>query len=160
MPTACRWNELKLVRFPARSPLPIAALPSMSLSPKSSIQPLGSTHPCRSHPCGSIRRGEPGATPPGIRLPPDNQALKVRVSSVCSFPIPYALVTLQTELALNLASRIEHAPSPQSSPRKRGEAEWCRVLRTYRRKTRVASCLPSPRSTSATRINYLKLNAC
>jgi hypothetical protein len=60
---------------------------------------------------------------PGIRLPPDNQALKARVSSVCRFPIPYAPVTLQTERALNLASRIEHAPSPQSSPRKRGEAE-------------------------------------
>src|SRR4029453_999557 len=47
---------------------------------------------------------------PGTRLPSDNQALKARVSSVCSFPIPYALVTLQTERALNLASRIEHAP--------------------------------------------------
>jgi len=97
---------------------------------------------------------------PGTRLPTDNQALKARVSSVRSFPFPYALVTLQTERALNLASRIEQAPSPQSSPRKRGEAEWCRVSRTYCRKTRVASCLPSPRSTSATRINYLKLNAC
>ena len=96
----------------------------------------------------------------GIRLPADNQALKAQVSSVCSFPIPDALVTLQTERALDFASRIEHAPSPQSSPRKRGEAEWCRVSRTYRRKTRVARCLPSPRSTSATRINYLKLNAC
>jgi hypothetical protein len=52
-------------------------------------------------------------------------ALKARASSVCIFRIPYALVTLQTERALNLASRIEHAPSPQSSPRKRGEAEWC-----------------------------------
>ncbi len=28
----------------------------MSLSPKSSIWPLGLTHLCRSHPCGSIRR--------------------------------------------------------------------------------------------------------
>ncbi len=100
-----------------------------------------------------------GQRAPGIRLPTDKQALKAWVSSACSFPIPYALVTLQTERALDFASRIEHAPSPQSSPRKRGEAEWCRVSRTYRRKIRVAWCLPSLRSTSPTRINYLKLNA-
>ena len=50
--------RLKLVRFPAYSPLSITALPSMSLFPKSSFRPLGSAHLCRSHPCGSIRRGE------------------------------------------------------------------------------------------------------
>ncbi len=46
---------LKLVRFPAYSPLPVTALPSMSLFPKSSIRPLGLAHLRRSHPCGSIR---------------------------------------------------------------------------------------------------------
>src|SRR6266705_3510030 len=46
---------LKLVRFRAYSPLPVTALPSMSLFPKSSIRPLGLAHLCRSHPCGSIR---------------------------------------------------------------------------------------------------------
>ena len=46
---------LKLVRFPAYSPLPVTALPSMSLFPKSSIRPLGLAHLCRSYPCGSIR---------------------------------------------------------------------------------------------------------
>ena len=101
-----------------------------------------------------------GHRPRNLDRPKITKRSKPRMISVCSFPIPYAPVTLQTERALNLAPRIEHTPSPQSSPRKRGEAEWCRVSRTYRRKTRVASCLPSPRSTSATRINYFKLNAC
>jgi hypothetical protein len=32
--------DLKLARFPARSPLPVAALPSMSLIPLSSIRGL------------------------------------------------------------------------------------------------------------------------
>jgi hypothetical protein len=63
---------------------------------------------------------------PGIRLPTDNQSPKARVSSMCSFPIPYALVTLQTERALNLASRIEHAPHlnplPASGARRNGAA--------------------------------------
>src|SRR5437773_10671709 len=71
---------------------------------------------------------------PGSDYPQDNQALKARMSSVCSFPIPYALVTLQTERALNLASRIEHAPHlnplPVSGARRDGIADvpsknWC-----------------------------------
>jgi len=65
----------------------------------------------------SIHR-EPRATRKDS-IAPSNQALKAPVSSVCSFPIPYALVTLQTEHALDFASRIEHAPltsilSPQA----------------------------------------------
>jgi hypothetical protein len=55
-------------------------------------------------------------------------ALKARLNPVGDFSIPNwpwrAVRTdyVKTERALNLASRIEHAPSPQSSPRKRGEA--------------------------------------
>lgn len=41
---------------------------------------------------------------PGIWNTPDNQALKARVSLVSGFPIPYALVTLQTKRALDFAS--------------------------------------------------------
>jgi hypothetical protein len=36
---SCAPAHLKLVRFPAHSPLPIAALPSMSLVPIRSIRP-------------------------------------------------------------------------------------------------------------------------
>jgi hypothetical protein len=85
---------------------------------------------------------------------------EARGSSVCSFRIPYALVTLQTGRALNFASRIEHAPSPQSSPRKRGEAERCRVSLTSVEKLVLLRACQARRSTSATRINYLKQNAC
>src|SRR5438094_7170718 len=40
----------------------------------------------------------------GFVEPQTTSALKARVSRVCSFPIPYALVTLQTERALDFAS--------------------------------------------------------
>src|SRR4029077_2232225 len=57
---------------------------------------------------------------------------EARVSSVCNFPIPYALVTLQTERALNLASRIEHAPHlnplPASGARQNGAAHRVRAV--------------------------------
>src|SRR5262245_12693014 len=64
---------------------------------------------------------------PGIRLHPITKALKAWVSSVCSFPIPDAMVILQTERALNLAPRIEHAPHlsplPASGARQNGAAD-------------------------------------
>jgi hypothetical protein len=43
---SCAPAHLKLVRFPVRSPLPIAALPSMSLFPKAPLRPLGLAHLC------------------------------------------------------------------------------------------------------------------
>jgi len=43
---SCAPAHLKLVRFPARSPLPVAALPSMSLFPKAPLRPLGLAHLC------------------------------------------------------------------------------------------------------------------
>jgi len=101
---------------------------------------------------------EPGATPREIqfvRKQPSTESPRER-----KVQVPYALVTLQTERALNLASRIKHAPHlnplPASGARRNDAAYRVHTLE----KTPVASCLPSPRSTSATRTNYLNLNAC
>jgi hypothetical protein len=92
---------------------------------------------------------------PGIRLPQITKALKARVSSMCSFPIPDALVTLQTERALNLASRIEHAPHlsplPASRARQNGAAHRVRAVET----SCCCARLPGPSSTSTPRMNFL-----
>ena len=92
---------------------------------------------------------------PGIRLPQITKALKARVSSMCSFPIPDALVTLQTERALNLASRIEHAlhlsPLPASRARQNGAAHRVRTVET----SCCCARLPGPSSTSTPRMNFL-----
>ena len=92
---------------------------------------------------------------PGIRLPQITKALKARVSSMCSFPIPDALVTLQTERALNLPSRIEHAPHlsplPASRARQNGAAHRVRTVET----SFCCARLPGPSSTSTPRMNFL-----
>ena len=55
---SCAPAHLKLVRFPSSLAATHRGFAFYVAFAKSSIRPLGLTHLCRSHPCGSVRRGE------------------------------------------------------------------------------------------------------